>query len=129
VIVLDTHAWIWWLSAPERLSAPAGDAISEAASVGVSTLSVWELAMLVRRERIQLDRDIRDWVGRALAEERVTAIPPSAEVALAAASLDSRRFPGDPADRFIYATAQANTAVLVTRDTRLREFDPAGTVW
>ena len=38
-------------------------------------------------------------------------------------------FPGDPADRMIYATARAEGADLVTRDRRLRDYDPRGTLW
>jgi PIN domain nuclease of toxin-antitoxin system len=129
LILLDTHAWIWWLSDPDRLSARARAAVTDAASIGVSTLSVWELATLVRRRRIELDRDVRDWVRRALAEERVSAIAPDAEVALAAAALDERAFPGDPADRIIFATAHALAAPLVTRDEHLRRFAPAETLW
>jgi PIN domain nuclease of toxin-antitoxin system len=129
VIVLDTHAWIWWLSAPERLSPAARDTIANATALGVSTLSVWELATLERKGRISLDRDVRDWVRRALSDDRVAAIAPGADVAVAAARLDPQAFPGDPADRFIYATARSLETPLVTRDARLREFDPAGTIW
>jgi PIN domain nuclease of toxin-antitoxin system len=129
VIVLDTHAWIWWLSSPERLSATARDAAADAAALSVSTLSVWELATLERRGRIALDRDVRDWVRRALSDDRVVAVAPGVDVAVAAARLDSRAFPGDPADRLIYATAQSLEAPLITRDARLRAFDPTGTIW
>jgi PIN domain nuclease of toxin-antitoxin system len=129
VIVLDTHAWLWWLADPSRLSPLARDTIAGAPAIGVSTLSPWEVATLVRRGRISLDRDVRDWVRRALAEDRVESIAPDADVALAAAQLDGAAFPGDPADRFIFATAKALDAVLVTRDERLRAFAPDTTVW
>ena len=129
MIVLDTHAWIWWLSAPERLSAAARDTVANATALGVSTLSVWELGTLERKGRISLDRDVRDWVRRALSDDRVAAIAPGADVAVAAARLDTQAFPGDLADRFIYATARSLEAPLVTKDARLREFDPAGTIW
>ncbi len=129
MIVLDTHAWIWWLSAPDRLSAPARTAISQAPSRGVSTVSVWELGTLVRRGRIELDRDVRTWVRSAFGRGDHSPIPPDAEMALAAADLITPDFPGDPADRLIYATARALGARLVTRDRPIRQFDPAGTIW
>jgi PIN domain nuclease of toxin-antitoxin system len=129
VIVLDTHAWLWWMSSPERLSDAAREAIAGAPAVGVSTLSAWEVAMLAARGRISLDRDVVVWVKRALAQERVQPIAPDVEVALEAALLDARSFPGDPADRFIYATARAVDAPLVTRDAQIRAFDPSTTVW
>jgi PIN domain nuclease of toxin-antitoxin system len=129
VIVLDTHAWLWWLTAPEHLSEQARAAIDEAPSVGVSTMSAWELAMLAVRGRISLDRDIGLWVRQALAQARVEVLAPSAAIAVAAALLDSRSFPGDPVDRLIYATARATDARLVTRDRAIRAFDPVATLW
>jgi PIN domain nuclease of toxin-antitoxin system len=128
VIVLDTHAWIWWRAAPDRLSAAAAREITEADQLGLSTISVWELGMLVRRGRISLDRDIARWVRQALADARLDVIAPNAEMALAAALLDDD-FPGDPADRLIYATTRHAGARLVTRDSQIARFDPSRAVW
>jgi PIN domain nuclease of toxin-antitoxin system len=129
VIVLDTHAWLWWLSAPDRLSDAATKTIAETPRIGVSTLSAWELAMLVARGRITLDRDVSSWVGQGLADARVEPLPPSAEVAVEAGLLDARSFPGDPADRLIYATARSLGATLITRDEAIRAFDSENTLW
>jgi PIN domain nuclease of toxin-antitoxin system len=129
VIVLDTHAWLWWLSAPDRLSDAAAEAIAAASQLGVSTLSAWEVAMLVARGRIALDRDVSSWVGQGLADARVESLPPSAQVAVEAGLLDSRSFPGDPVDRLIYATARSLGATLVTRDRAIRAFDSRSTLW
>lgn len=129
MIVLDTHAWLWWLAEPSRLSRAARQAIDEAETIGVSAISAWELVMLARRGRISLDRDVGTWVRQALAPARVRQHPLTADVAVAAALLDGGRFPGDPADRFIYATAQAVRARLVTRDEAIRSFDARDTIW
>jgi PIN domain nuclease of toxin-antitoxin system len=129
VIVLDTHAWLWWIAAPEHLSRTAATTIADASRVGVSTLSAWEVATLARRGRISLDRDVRLWVRQAFAQPRVVAIAPGQEVAVTAAQLDPETFPGDPLDRLIYATARDADARLVTRDRALRGFDPENTVW
>jgi PIN domain nuclease of toxin-antitoxin system len=129
VIVLDTHAWLSWLAEPSRLSRAARQAIDEADTIGVSTLSAWEVTMLELRGRISLDRDVATWVRQALAPARVTALPPTADTAIAAGLLDARDFPGDPVDRLIYATAQAARARLVTRDEAIRRFDARDTVW
>ena len=117
------------MAAPERLSVPAREAITEARSIGVSTLSAWEVAMLAVRKRITLDRDVGLWVRQALAQARVEPLPPSAEIAVAAGLLDTKAFPGDPVDRLIYTTARATEARLVTRDTAIRAFDPQLTIW
>ena len=128
MIVLDTHAWIWWRADPDRLSAPVTRAIAGADHVGISSISVWELGMLVRRGRLTLDRDVEQWVRNALSGGRVSVLAPDADVALAAALLDDE-FPGDPADRLIYATARQAGARLVTRDERIARFDPARALW
>jgi PIN domain nuclease of toxin-antitoxin system len=129
VIVLDTHVWLWWMAAPDRLSTAARETIAEAKSIGVSTLSAWEVAMLAVRGRITLDRQVELWVRQALAERRVEPLAPSADAAVAAGLLDTQSFPGDPIDRLIYATARAAQARLVTRDAAIRAFDPESTVW
>jgi len=129
MVVLDTHAWLWWSDDPSRLSATARGAIAAAGSVGVVAVSCWEVAMLAARGRIGLDREVPRWIQQALVRPGVVALPLTPKAALDAALLDHSEFPGDPADRFIYATARDAGVHLVTRDARLRDFDPRGTVW
>ncbi len=129
LIVLDTHAWLWWCSAPERLSHAAGEVIDAADRLGVCTISCWEVAMLTVRGRVELDRDVRAWIAQALALPRARTLELTSAVAVAAGLLEARNFPGDPADRIIYSTAEAVGARLVTSDRRMRDFDPRRTVW
>jgi PIN domain nuclease of toxin-antitoxin system len=124
VIVLDTHAWLWWVAAPSKLSRAATSARAD--RIGVSAASVFELVQLVERRRLILDTSVRTWVRDALRGPGVESLPVDAEIAIDAAQL---RFGGDPFDRIIYATAVAKDAVLVTRDERLRELNAARTVW
>jgi PIN domain nuclease of toxin-antitoxin system len=129
LIVLDTHAWLWWASAPDKLSAAAHDAIDSADTIGVATISCWEVAMLAEAGRIELDRDVEAWVSQALADIRVQPLPLTSTVAVRAALLGRGGFHGDPADRIVYSTARVAGVELVTRDQTLRAFDPRGTVW
>lgn len=130
MIVLDTHAWLWWTAAPDRLSAVAASAIAQADRIVISTVSCWEVAMLSERRRITLDRPVGQWVRAALrADERTAAVGPDENVAVAAALLGSAGFHGDPADRFIYATTTALDAMIITRDEAIRRFDPKRAVW
>jgi PIN domain nuclease of toxin-antitoxin system len=128
LIVLDTHVWLWVTLQPNRLSRRARLAIEEAETIGISTISCWEIALLGRIGRIEFLRDVRLWIRQALAHERVEALPLTADAAVEAALL-GERFPGDPADRMIYATARTHEAPLVTKDRRIRRFDRATTVW
>ncbi len=129
MIVVDTHAWLWLLAAPERLSPAAAAAIEEADVIGVSAMSCWEIGMLQTRGRIRLAAPPLEWIRAALAQERTAGLPVEAEIATAAALLPQDELHGDPTDRIIYATARAHDASLVTRDAALRAYDPRGTLW
>lgn len=129
MIVLDTHAWLWWVSNPDRLSTAAQEAIDRADSLGVPGICCFEVSTLHARGRIELARGAGDWVRRALAHPRVSELPVTAEIAVEAGSLDRDRFPGDPSDRLIYSTAATAGARLVSADRAMRAFDPARVVW
>ena len=128
MIVLDTHAWIWWAAGSERLPAVARHAIDGDLSVGVCAISLWEVAMLVAKRRLELDRDPLEWMKQALALPRVELVQISPAIAVEAARLPPT-FPGDPADRLIVASAMQARAAIVTRDTRIRKFAGVTTVW
>lgn len=130
MVVLDTHVWLWWLAEPTKLSAAAREAIDAADEIGVAAISAWEVAMLEDRGRIALDRPVARWVRDALtADPRITAVPLTPTLATEAAGLGGEGMHGDPADRFIYATARGRRATLITRDEALRAFDPDRTLW
>lgn len=129
MIVLDTHAWLWWAADPRKLSRRAREAIAAADRIGVCTISCYEVAALSASGRITLDRDVRDWVAVALGQARTEAIELDRAIAVEAALLDRGSFPGDPVDRIVYAAARIGRARLVTKDQRLRRFDAAMTVW
>ena len=128
MIVLDTHAWIWRANSSPSLSAVARDACDHAGRLIVPAISVWEVAMLVSKGRLGLDRDIVEWVKRALAFPRISLEGLSPEI-----SILSSRLPGDlhgdPADRLIAATALHLGAPLVTKDTALRRWGQIETIW
>jgi PIN domain nuclease of toxin-antitoxin system len=125
VIVLDTHILVWLAVTSERLGAGVREVLAEGAELAISTVTVEEIAYLVMRGRIELDRPVRTWVADVLSAHEVRPIAPSVAVALRAGSLDPADFPGDPADRLIYATAVEHGARLATADERLRAVDPA----
>ena len=128
MIVIDTHAWLWWVNGEAALSEPARRAIELADVVGVPTISAMEVAALVRRDKIAIGANAQQWVAQALVLDRVRELPLTAEVAVEAGSFGND-FVGDPADRIIYATAIVTGSRLVTRDRFLREYDPVRTVW
>lgn len=128
MIVLDTHAWIWWVAEPEKLSARARHAIDAAEALGVCAISCWEVAMHVAKRRLELDRDVLLWVRQALAVPRVTLLSLTPEICVASAQL-ARKSPADPADRMIAASALEHRASIVTKDSRLRSIPGIEPVW
>lgn len=129
MIVLDTHVLVWLAVAPERLSAAASGAIEMDGEPAISTVSAQEISYLVMRGRIELDRATATWIADVLAEHDVEPLAPSLAIAVRAGSLAPEEFPGDPADRLIYATAVEHGVRVVSADRRLRDFDPARVVW
>ncbi len=65
MIILDTHAWIWWLNETDKLSHHALNAIEQADEIGVPAICCWELAMLVSKQRIGLSMDVLVWIDLA----------------------------------------------------------------
>ncbi len=84
--------------------------------------------MLVERQRLELDRDIGDWLSDALALEGVEVVPLTAEIAVRSTRL-SQGFHGDPADQLVVATAVVLGAPVVTRDERIQSYSGVRTIW
>lgn len=119
-ILLDTHVVHWWSAEPKRVSGPARKALEEADELVVSAISWYELAWLARHERITVTVPIRSWLEGLAAQLRTIGITPA--IADTAVALPSS-FPGDPADRLIYATAVEHGLGLVTKDRAIRDHD------
>jgi PIN domain nuclease of toxin-antitoxin system len=128
MIVLDTATWIWVASDPARLSVRARRAIDGAEVVLVSAISVWEVAMLVAKRRIQLDRPVERWVDLALSLPGVELAALDPAVAIRSTRLPGE-LPGDPADRIIVATALEAGAPVLTPDERIRAYPHVQSVW
>lgn len=116
MILLDTHALLWFATDDAKLGSRAdraADAALRKDEVLVSAFSFWELAMLHGKGRIAVDGTIGAFRVDALAHG-IVEVPVDGAVAIGAASLDD--FHGDPADRVIVASALARGATLVTAD-------------
>jgi len=126
LVVVDTHALVWWSLEPKLLSKRASTAFTRSPRIGVPTIVFWEVALLVRKRRLDLGRPVMDWVERICSIRRVEPLPLTPAIAVHADGLEMHP---DPADRFIVATALACNAKLVTKDRLIRQVRSVATVW
>lgn len=118
-LLLDTHALLWWQADSDLLSKKAKSAIDTAHEVLISPISLWEVAMLVAKERVALDRPAQVW-SRDILAGAVSLAPLTATAAVDAGTLND--FHGDPADRLIYSTARTERLDLVSKDQRVARY-------
>ena len=131
MIVLDTHAWIWFTSKPDVLSQKAKYAVDEAVkkkNVFVSSISAWEIALLVKNNRLQLSMDVADWIAKSENLPFFQFVPVSNSIAVKSVNLPPPLHP-DPADRIIIATALSTGAAIVTKDKKISDYAHVKTIW
>ena len=139
MILLDTHALLWWASGDlQSLSPRALAAIVEelerSAQPGqppgllVSAISCWEVAMLVQRGRLALSLEVERWLALVAAIPAVRLLPLEPAVAVAATRLPEP-FHADPADRFLVAQARELAVPLLSADSKIRAYPHLHCLW
>ena len=131
MIVLDTHTLVWWVSGDPLLSKRARTAIEceqPDGDIVVSSISAWEIAMLVERGRLVLSMDVGSWLSTVAQIDAVHFLPVDVEVATKSVNLPGD-FHKDPADRMIVATARKLAVPLVTKDDKIRAYAHVKTIW
>lgn len=127
MILLDTHAWIYYLGDPDALSAPAMKAISQSETLGLSIMSCMEAAILVRKGKIQIDQSLESWMEQMTNVYRLDILPISPSIVIRANTLPD--FHPDPVDRIIAATAISYGIPLITKDRILTSRKDIQTIW
>jgi PIN domain nuclease of toxin-antitoxin system len=128
MILLDTHAWVWWSAGSPRLSSPAQRAIAGSDELGVSVMSCWEVAMLVSGQRIGFNIDVQEWIDLALQRPRVRLIPVDPRIAVLSTRLPGAFHP-DPVDRLLVATCLTYGVPLVSKDRRIASWGHISVIW
>ena len=131
MIVLDTHAWVWFVSNPELLSKKAKRTIERAVvdkNVFISSISAWEVALLTSKKRLLLSMEVADWIKKSEMLPFVNFIPVDNSIAVKSVNLP-QPFHSDPADRIIIATAISLGASLITKDERILKYPHVKTIW
>ena len=120
--LLDTHVLVWWLAGDKKLRREHAKILqrSEQAgtSVGISAISLWEIAKLVERGRVVLDQAVDEALSAVEANSFLHVVPVSARIAVESTRLGAN-FPSDPVDQLIAATARCLGLTLLTVDERI----------
>jgi PIN domain nuclease of toxin-antitoxin system len=131
MIVLDTHTLIWWVNDSGQLSNKAQQAIKQAVdsnAIYISAISLWEIAMLVKKNRLKLSMDTQTWISKILALPMLSCIDINPDIAVKSVNLSNFSHP-DPADRMIVATTLNHGMKLVTKDEKIRAYKSIETIW
>lgn len=129
--LLDTHAWLWWVTADSRLSRPAKTTIDKARKqndLWLSVISIWEVAKKVEKHQLAFDRPLDQWLEAATSVEGLRLWELTPPILVQSCQLP-QPFHGDPADQMIVATARHYGAVLVTKDDRIRRYEHLDAIW
>ncbi len=125
LVLLDTHVWLWLVSGVSKAVSPALTKLIEkltpTSSVRLSSISIWEIGMLVSKNRIAFTCDTKEWVFKALRAPGIIVEPVTAEIALESTLLPGS-IHGDPADRILVATAKQINATLITHDKEILSY-------
>jgi PIN domain nuclease of toxin-antitoxin system len=129
--LLDTHAWVWWVTQDRRLSTRARTTISKAVAehdLWISLMSVWEVVKKVEKRQLVLDRPVETWLDEAATQTGLGVCELTRPILVQSCALPPP-FHGDPADQIVVATARHLGAVLVTKDHRIRQYSHVQSRW
>jgi len=120
MILLDTQVLIWWTLKSDQLSEHHRKLIDseEHSGIAASAFSVWEVGMLVSKNRLKLSEPAQVWLDRVLAIPTVRVLEVTPQILLDSTQLPDD-FHGDPADRIIVSTARAHRLALLTTDAKI----------
>lgn len=131
MMLLDTCAVIWDALDRQQLTNKALNAINKADKFNaliISDISVWEIAMLVKKERIKIDTTASNFVNLYLQTRNISVVQISPEIAELSVSFGPE-INKDPADRIITATSIIQNAQLITADQNLIASEIIDTLW
>jgi len=129
MIVLDTHVWLWWVnSLPHKLSPEFVERLEQGnVRVGIASISCLEVALLLKKNRIELPCSLDHWFDLALSSSRIELLPLTPQIAHLSSNLPDIH--KDPADRIIITTAMLAGATLATADEAVRRHTNVEFAW
>lgn len=128
MILLDTHAFVWLASTPDRLSEAARAAIlRNASSLYLSCVSAWEIALLCRKKRLLLPLPAEQFVEEAIAHLHLIELPLTRKAVLHSVALPPLH--NDPFDRVLIAECRLNRFALISADRVIPSYPDLEVIW
>lgn len=131
MIIMDTCAILWDALDPSKLTVKAKKAINKADKNGalfMCDISLWEIAMLIKRQRIEIEETPANFLRLVLSARNYSIAAISLEIAELSVTLDNE-INNDQADRIIVATSILKQAPIVTADNNLIHARIVETIW
>jgi PIN domain nuclease of toxin-antitoxin system len=121
-LLLDTHAWLWWVQDAPRLSRPARRAIANPANqCWLSMASAWEMALKISNGKLRIEGDLEHFLPARLAENGFALLP--IDVRHVARTLSLPLHHRDPFDRLLIAQASVEGLAVVSVDSVFAKYD------
>ncbi|MDR1031966.1 MAG: type II toxin-antitoxin system VapC family toxin [Holosporales bacterium] len=124
-LLLDTHVFLWLMNGDQKLNKRNQERIEKIVNSGaricLSAISIWEIGMLVAKQRIVLSQPIDKWINQAIEISSIKIIELANEILLDSCSLPGQ-FHGDSADRMIVATSRIKHMPLITQDEKILSY-------
>ena len=122
LLMMDTHIWIWWIKQDSQLPIAIEKQLSEdTAALVISSASIYEAMLQIRRGRITIGLPLDEWLQAATTKANITVCSVNTAIAATAAALPLHH--GDPLDRIIIASAIHHNAWLVSVDSKFPAYE------
>lgn len=131
MIILDTHVLLWFISDFDKLSKKAAQKINSEIKEGavfVSSISIWEICLLIKKDRLKLKMDFDVWLMEVESLPFVQFVSVDNQIAAKSVNLPGN-FHSDPADRIIVATARKLGLTVITADEKIRKYPHTQALW
>jgi len=128
MVLLDTHALLWWTLDPDKLSKKAFAVCSEIVNTGslISSITIWEIGIKIKNSRIDIGMSIGEYLQKIKQLNCVEIVPVDEKIWIDSITLNWEN--RDPADRVIVATALSRAVPIVSKDERISGFYKK-TIW
>jgi PIN domain nuclease of toxin-antitoxin system len=128
--LLDTHVWYWLMEVPEKIPVNVRKIMSQNGTVpfGISAISLWEIAKLEEKKRIDFNIPLQNWMKDALDPDFMKRLELDEQVAVESTRLPEG-FHRDPSDQIIVATARVHNLTLITADRKILAYRHVRTLW